>query len=323
MYISRIAQIILIKLLLFGGLSYAKTEAQPYSIQFSLDNDLFNLFGNHTDRYFTNGLRIDYSYATNKFKFPSNLLLKISDRQNLFGVGLAQYIFTPEHIDNYSIQPNDRPYSGALFFIHSLHSINKEKGVSVYSEIYLGVLGPLSLANEAQTWVHELIDSTIPRGWDSQIPNDIVLNYNIIIDKSLIRANTNTLVSGRIESYNGSLYNAIGAGFTLKIGKYGDFLSIEDQSDKKVQLSFLIRPIARLVFYNALLQGGILSNYTKGNTFYQIEKDKIERMTFLYEIEFSLKIQRYSLALKQKLHTSEFEGAYAQETGNITMRWRF
>jgi hypothetical protein len=36
---------------------------QPHTFRIYLDNDFLNFRGSGTDRYFTNGIRIDYFYA--------------------------------------------------------------------------------------------------------------------------------------------------------------------------------------------------------------------------------------------------------------------
>lgn len=57
--------------------------------------------GDGTDRYYTNGMRIDFFYTkSKKAKFPSSLLLNISgDNNNIYGWGaVAQFMFTHRNI---------------------------------------------------------------------------------------------------------------------------------------------------------------------------------------------------------------------------------
>lgn len=88
-------------------------------------------------------MRIDYFYTKNrKPKFPSSFLLNISDdNNNIYGLGIAQFMFTPKNIAVPDIQYNDRPYSGALYGILSLQSINSSQKIKVTSEIRFGVIG--------------------------------------------------------------------------------------------------------------------------------------------------------------------------------------
>jgi len=45
-----------------------------------------------------------------------------------------------------------------------------------FLSLQLGVVGPWSLAQESQKWVHDMTGSRIPAGWDNQIDNEIGLN---------------------------------------------------------------------------------------------------------------------------------------------------
>ena len=198
---------------------------EKHSLRIVWDNDFINLRGDGTDRYYTNGMRIDYFYTKKqKAKFPSSLLLNISDdNNNIYGLGIAQFMFTPKNIAVPDIQYNDRPYAGALYSILSLQSINKTNKTKVTSEIRLGVMGPMSFAKETQTWAHRVINYTKPEGWDNQVPNDIILNYNIGIEKQILQPSKKLLLVGIFETYSGTVYNAAGAGFMLRVGKFNNY----------------------------------------------------------------------------------------------------
>lgn len=45
-------------------------------------------------------------------------------------------------------------------------------------QIYVGVLGPYSLAEQFQTQVHKWVDSEKPLGWDNQLKTEPLLNLN-------------------------------------------------------------------------------------------------------------------------------------------------
>jgi hypothetical protein len=303
----------------------AQPVNQKHSFRVYMDNDFFNFRGAGTDRYYTNGIRLDYFYTKKqKAKFPSFLLLKISEDNNIYGWGIAQFMFTPQHIDVVEIQYNDRPYAGALYGIHSLQSINTIKKIKITSEIFLGVIGPLSFAEESQTWVHRVSNYLIPKGWDNQVPNDILLNYNIHIEKQMMQPSKSILAVAIVETYSGTLYNAAGIGFMLRIGKFDNYFEEIPKSQKptknKFQLYVFMSPVARVVLSNATLQGGLIyqnSDRTKG---YTLSKDLIERLTVLYDVGLSLELSKLNITISQKLRTAEFKGQYVQEIGNITLK---
>jgi hypothetical protein len=308
-----------------GNLLFGQSANQPNSFRIYLDNDFLNFRGDGTDRYYTNGIRLDYFYyKQRKAKFLSSILLHIDEQQNVYGWGLAQFMFTPRHIDIPEIQYDDRPYAGALYAIHSLQSINASTKTKISTELFLGVIGNLSFTKESQTWVHGLINYTKPLGWDNQIPNDIIINYNIIIEKRLLQPSKSILLIGLVETFSGTLYNAAGVGFMLRIGKFDDYFNVKDKSkhSNKYQLYVFMRPVGRVVLSNALLEGGLINKLTGKNDHYTLDKDQIERFNILYDVGLCFEKSRFSISISQKLRTAEFKGQYVQEVGNITVRIR-
>lgn len=323
-------------LLLFFGwalsvINDSNAKAQPVNNKHSLrilwDNDFINVRGDGTDRYYTNGIRIDYFYTKkHKAKFPSSLLLNISDdNNNIYGWGVAQFMFTPKNIDVPDIQYNDRPYAGALYNIHSLQSIDNIKKIKIISEIRLGVIGPLSFAKETQTWAHRVISYTKPLGWHNQVPNDIILNYNISIEKQMLLASNKVLLVGIIETFSGTTYNAASAGFMLRVGKFNNYfdeISVAQTKKNKSQLYVFMKPAARVVLSNALLQGGLLNQISPQSNGYVLSKDQIERVVVLYDVGITFEKPKYSITISQKSIGAEFKGQYTQEYGSLMMQFK-
>lgn len=301
------------------------TEAQNINegSYFSLmsENDLYSFPGGNTDRYYTNGLRLDYHFSKKKFQFPSTLLLKISDDKNVFGWGLAQYMFTPSRIDIRTVQYDDRPYAGALFGIYSLSSSDYEKKIRLTSEIYFGVMGPLSFAEEAQTAVHKFIRSPHPEGWTNQVPNDVVLNYNLHLEKEIVYVSEKLLVTGNMETFAGTMYDAMGAGFSVKIGRIKNYLKKNERMENKPksQIYVVLRPTVRIIYFNALLQGGVITNISDSHTGFRLGKDQIERINVFTEAGITYERPGVSISLLQKMRSAPFKGGNALEYGSVTV----
>jgi len=308
----------------------AHREPRPHALRISVNNDFFNFRASGTDRYFTNGVRLDYYYSGKKpkRKFPDNLLPAYQDERadNSYSWGLAQFMFTPSDISIPEIQYNDRPYAGALYAIHSLQSIKPGRKEKLETEIYLGVLGPMSLAGETQKWIHKKLNYTIPQGWSHQIPNDLILNYNISVEKQLINPSPAFSVSGTVESFSGTLYNAAGVGFTIKAGRMNDAFDIQPLSSnvpkKKTRVFIFIRPTGRIVLSNAILEGGLISKITNNRKGYTIEKDQIERLTLLYDTGLVIGTDKFSFMISQQLRTAEFKGQQNHEVGHLVVQFR-
>ena len=304
-----------------GALRSQGLEETPY-LSMSLENDLFSFPGGTTDRYYTNGARIDYFFKKETMKFPSSLLIKISNDKNIFSWGLAQNMFTPSQIDVEAAQYNDRPYAGALFAIHSLNSYNYSKKIKLTSEFYLGAMGPLSLAKETQIAIHGLFNYAKPKGWKNQVPNDIIINYNIRLEKEIVYVPQKLFITGIIETYSGTLYDAMGAGFSMRIGKVNSFFEEKKEhhpGKKKSQLYVVLKPTVRAIYYNALLQGGIITNAKKSHEGYVLNKDQVEKINVFTEAGIVYVRPKINITLLQKMRTTPIKGGNAVEVGSISI----
>ena len=125
------------------------------------ENDKFGIKG--TDIYYTQGLRISFQNDPN------------------FYWALTQEINTPLSTD-VAVPPNDdQPYSGVLYLTYGYGKVLERGGRNdclFTIEGQVGVTGPASGAETIQSKFHQLIGSTIPEGWGTQIPSEPVFNLN-------------------------------------------------------------------------------------------------------------------------------------------------
>jgi len=96
-------------------------------------------------------------------------------------VGTLQ-IYTPTDLSDPNPIYNDRPYAGWLYAGLYLQRANRFASVPVYEsfELDLGIMGPSSLAQNAQEMIHHEFNYTTPEGWNNQINDefDFDLKYN-------------------------------------------------------------------------------------------------------------------------------------------------
>src|SRR5882757_5627062 len=203
--------------------SYSQKEDAPtHLFRASWDDDYFSFYGKGTDRAYTDGTRFEYIYAKRKPSafLPDKLMPKAGDSStNLYGWGITQLMFTPNNISKTSFQPDDYPWSGALFATHTLYSYNEKKKTDIQTELVLGVMGPWALAGEMQTMVHHMIHYTKPMGWDNQYRNSILLNINLTGEKQLLKYGNFLEVIGGAHVYAGTMINELAIYPLIRIGK--------------------------------------------------------------------------------------------------------
>jgi len=163
------------------------------NLTFYLDNDLFA----DTDQNYTNGARVSWisgSRDPNEFGPVQRLLQRLSsdpegrtlfrkwsgfsDPEHLeynYGFSLTQLMFTPEDEIAPAAPPGQRPYAGWLGVDLSLHIKDSHALNSV--SLAVGTTGPHSYAKEAQDLVHRIRGQAEFQGWDSQVPNEVTVNF--------------------------------------------------------------------------------------------------------------------------------------------------
>lgn len=156
---------------LFGAGAQSVGPAEPgWSLSVRWENDTFG----GTDRFYTDGISLAL------FRIEPGWLRSWSDRngraadQVSVSFEAGQIMVTPADTRRAVPDPMDRPYAGLLYGAVSFHF---QEGRAYHGlKLISGVVGPWSLAEDTQKWVHKRIGSGIPQGWGSQLHNEPILN---------------------------------------------------------------------------------------------------------------------------------------------------
>jgi lipid A 3-O-deacylase len=296
------------------------------------DNDIIKLFGDVSDKGYTNGTRLDYYYIKNHKStfFVDNWMPKAGSQSvNAFGVGLTQTIYTPEDLTLEEPDVADWPYTGALFLSHTLNSSNPSKTYSLNTEIIVGVMGKASMAEQMQKTIHKIIGSDQPMGWDKQYPTDILLNLNFSLEKQLWHYGRILEVIGGGEGMVGTMINGASLYGFIRIGKMQPYFNgfIQQyarpfRQKNKLQVYAIIKPSLDWVGYNAVLEGGVFS----GRSDYY---DNVERVHVNNSISRRLDLELVagygcvSLSFTQRIMPRLVDGFSHQRLGNISLHVAF
>jgi hypothetical protein len=156
------------------------------------DNDAFV----RTDNGFTSGWTIQRhsrQHETWEESGPSKFSGWISrtipglgpgrDRAVKRGTGLSQVIMTPEDVSNPDPQPGDVPWAGGLGWSESWYAYNNTT-LNAF-QIYGGILGPYSFAEQFQVQIHDWINADEPLGWDNQLETEPLVNLNYLYKRKI------------------------------------------------------------------------------------------------------------------------------------------
>lgn len=290
------------------------------------DNDFLNVLGKGTDEAYTNGTRIDYYYQRKKPpKFLDKWLLPRAGKTaiNQYHWSIMQMMITPENLGTEKYQPADYAYSGALYLSHGLESYDPEKKFSFQSELVMGVMGPLSLAKEAQQFIHNMIDYQRPMGWRNQLPNAPLLNYNFTAEKMLWNPGKAFELLGGATAYAGTMLDGAALHATLRIGLMDPYFGANNnkgQPYRKFQLYIFARPTVEYVLYNALLEGGLFS---WRNSRFEVRKSyntaKLIPWTTRLDYGIAIAFRRFMIGYTQKTLSPSLKGTAQHEVGNISL----
>ena len=171
-------------------LFFISSVAMGDTVSIYFENDCFV----STDKYYTNGVKLEYSISNHGFV-------------------LGQNMYTPSDIENPS--PTDRPYGGYLYGGYYWTDGDN------YLEVDIGVVGPMSGAEATQKFIHKLIGSQYPVGWENQIKNEPTLQgyYKRYFQYSILKKGW--IESDIVPSIGAALGNVFinnSAGMNLRIG---------------------------------------------------------------------------------------------------------
>ncbi|NQW01975.1 MAG: lipid A deacylase LpxR family protein [Rhodospirillales bacterium] len=161
----------------------AEKELGTLSLKF--ENDLFS----GADQHYTNGVRLSWLSPEGDTFRPlqtiRDLLEEIAQDENKttrFGLSAGQDMYTPKDSKARELLVDDRPYAGWLYGGLSLHTVSDHGQGRMDQEsveVNVGIIGPWSLAEVNQDFVHSVRSIEKFNGWDNQLHNEpgLLINY--------------------------------------------------------------------------------------------------------------------------------------------------
>ena len=155
---------------------------KPGNLAVYWENDFFA----GSDRDYTNGLKIIWGSGYTPQGDPSGMsdwLAKTAvqlplidpDKQQLaVSMSIAQEMYTPEDRKSSSLLVDERPYAGWLAYSAGLHGRTDRRKTSYL--LTVGLVGPLSLAEQTQKLIHTFFEGVVANGWEHQLSNELTLD---------------------------------------------------------------------------------------------------------------------------------------------------
>ena len=174
---------------------HGEAPPQPFlgAMSIYFDNDVFT--GN--DNKYTGGLGFAWTSAAAETyperAFQRKIMRAFSFLPTMNDEGYRNYLqfvlgmeaYTPTDIRSLDPPPGEHPYAGVVYVDSSLFSMSRIARHQL--TLRLGLVGPATGAEEVQRWIHEIIGSPLPQGWDTQIKNEPIVNFFYQYNRRLLR----------------------------------------------------------------------------------------------------------------------------------------
>lgn len=283
-------------------------------LRITFENDLITL--PNSDRYFTNGINVELQAPFLGRSALNRLMISYQNHATVtYTLGIYQDIFTPVDTRVAPQLKKDRPYASYLMLGFRKSMADERSRFALTSEIKLGYIGKYSPGEFLQSLTHETIPTNDPPvGWELQLNSDLIANYMIKAEKSVYsKPHFEISCSGALNA--GTLLTDAGIGAGIYAGRFSRFYQpYRTAGSKPFRYSFFMRGDARVIGFNALLQGGVSSSENVA----ALSASQIERL--VYSGEFGLRLEYYSTALVLAQHflSPEYKGGLPHKWGRIS-----
>jgi hypothetical protein len=280
------------------------------------DNDIFD----NTDYYYTNGINIELVTPVAANSPLSSILVGLRNSQiDLHGFSLRQNIYTPVNPDIEDVSVGDRPFSAFLTIGQFRQTYNFDKYIFIKSSFNIGVIGPASLGGFVQSSIHDIE----PVGWSNQINNNIIIDYQVKLEKGIIstpHVELNITAGGNV----GTIFNKINGGLYFRAGSfipvYRGLSTIfgASQKNNKLQYWFFMSGHSDVVFFDATLQGSMFNTKSP----YVIQSNDINRFVLNLSVGFAMYYKKVGFELQNFYLSPEFTNAYDFRWGRIKLTFQ-
>lgn len=235
----------------------AQTGNYNSSFGFRTENDAYLGFG--SDRYYTNGLFINYSHAIRQADTSGKFIKKTWEAEAGQSIYNAQTGAVPD------ISYVDRPFAGFLYASGKMNWFRRD-GQQISAGLTVGTIGPNSLGQDAQELLHDVVGFYEINGWQYQVKNELGVNAQFEYKRMLTRAGGKTDFSLSSRASLGTTFTGAAAGVLFRAGDINELYQsastgsrISNQEDSAVperELFFYTQPMLQVVGYDATIQGG-------------------------------------------------------------------
>jgi lipid A 3-O-deacylase len=285
-------------------------------IRFHYENDYFS----KSDQYYTQGMNLEFVSKALK-KNPLNIALLLSKNATLFGLAIEHNAYTPTSIRSNEILYGDRPFAASIMIKTFSSSFFQNYRLRVSSSLSMGMIGSIAGAEQLQRDIHRWINYINPQGWQYQIKNDLIINYEARLEKNVIHS-SHLLLNGLATLRAGTYNSKASVGASVLFGKLNTAIlnsfsgTVRSDSRQKFFVHLYAQPIFNAVVYDATLQGGMILNR---NSPYTLSSKELKHFTFQGNAGIVITIGSFNIEYFQSMIGREFNTGQVHHWGGIRL----
>ena len=155
----------------------------------------------------------------------------------------------------------------------------------------------------------------MPKGWQYQVKNDLLLNYQLSYEKNMADLHHAFLLNATAETKIGTLNDKLSGGFNLMAGHFNEPFETHSKSKKKIEYYFYGQSRLHAIGYDASLQGGLFNHSSP----YTIAAGDISRIVFQADAGIVFNFRNLFLCYSQSYLTREFSTGLYHRWGGISV----
>jgi len=297
------------------------------AVSFYLENDSRRFKPNHaTDRHYTHGTKFVYLTQPDWQWLEGFSQWHFADVaqpvDTAVGFFLGQNIYTPDHADDPPKRSDDdMVFAGWLYT--GMFAQRATDDMLDHLELSVGVIGPSSKAKQVQKFIHDLVNSDEPIGWDEQLADELAVDLTLMRKQRLQGGwFAPTKSTDFIAEYGltvGSVHRHLQAGITARYGfnlanTFGPArMALPSgistlRKDKTASCGYLFaRATGKAVEHNRFLTG----------------LDE-EPLVAEFQLGVAYQYKKLEVGYSQTFFTQEFEEQSGKDSfGAFTLSWKF
>lgn len=313
---------------IFDSFSDNYSERSHDNVSFTFENDLFS----GKDSEYTNGFRVSWVSKKSTPSFISSLMTTLPnfhlETLNRYSFSFGQTMYTPEDLLSKDYIKDDRPYAGLLFVTFNVLK-DSESTLDEYA-VKLGVIGPMSLADKTQTFVHKKVGIPTPQGWKHQLKNEPILNLLYRKKYKNFLSYKNNHFESDVIPHSGFAFGNMdinaSAGAIMRLGKninsdYGPPIVRPGTSGADF---FTYSPeISGYLFVGVDNKAVVRDIFLDGNTFQKSHSIKKKPLWSELQLGYTISYKKFRFTHLQAIGTKQFYKQKGKEKfGSITLTYK-